>query len=60
MAGKVVNSTSANDKAYEDNLRYAANRFATENIVGVIEPINNITVPGYYMNSFEKGIIFQY
>lgn len=57
MAGKVENPTSANDAVYEKNLRYATHRFTTENIVGVIEPINSITVPNYYMNSFQKGTL---
>lgn len=57
MAGKVENPTSDNDIAYEKNLRHAVNRFAAEDIVGIIEPINSITVPGYYLNNFQKGIL---
>ncbi|XP_011499503.1 PREDICTED: putative hydroxypyruvate isomerase [Ceratosolen solmsi marchali] len=56
MAGKVEERTSANDTVYEKNLRYAASRFASENIVGLIEPINSITIPTYYMNSFQKAV----
>lgn len=55
MAGKVEKTTTDNDAVYESNLRYAASRFATENIVGLIEPINNITIPNYYLNNFQKG-----
>lgn len=58
MAGKVENPTSANDAVYEKNLKYAVGRFASEDIVGLIEPINSITVPHYYMNNFQKGILF--
>lgn len=55
MAGKVENPSLENDMAYENNLRYAAKRFEAVNIVGLIEPINNITVPNYYLNSFSRG-----
>ncbi|KAJ8674984.1 hypothetical protein QAD02_010770 [Eretmocerus hayati] len=56
MAGRVENPTAANDAAYEKSLRHAATKFASEGIIGVIEPINNITVPNYYMNNFEKAV----
>lgn len=56
MAGKVENPTSANDAAYENNLKYAVEKFAAENIVGLIEPINSITVPNYYLNDYKKGL----
>ena len=56
MAGKVENPTSANDTVYEDNLRYAVSRFASEGIVGLIEPINSFTVPNYYLNNFQRGM----
>ncbi|XP_014217615.1 putative hydroxypyruvate isomerase [Copidosoma floridanum] len=56
MAGKVENPTHKNDAVYESNLRYAASRFETENIMGLIEPINDITVPNYYMNNFQKAL----
>ncbi|XP_034948764.1 putative hydroxypyruvate isomerase isoform X2 [Chelonus insularis] len=56
MAGIVDNSTSANDAAYESNLRYAVEKFKTENILGLIEPINSYSVPNYYLNCYEKAI----
>ncbi|XP_001607821.1 putative hydroxypyruvate isomerase [Nasonia vitripennis] len=56
MAGKVVDATSVNDATYEKNLRYAVDRFASEQIVALIEPINSITVPNYYMNDFSKAL----
>lgn len=55
MSGKVSEATSTNDDVYEKNLSYAAEKFQKEGIVGLIEPINNIAVPNYYMNSFQKG-----
>ncbi|XP_012280286.1 putative hydroxypyruvate isomerase [Orussus abietinus] len=56
MSGKVEVSNTVNDTTYENNLKYAAERFKTENIVGLIEPINSITVPNYYLHNFEKGL----
>lgn len=55
MAGRVEVPTSLNDAVYESNLRYAVDRFMIEDIVGLIEPINSITVPNYYLSSFQKG-----
>ncbi|KZC10780.1 PREDICTED: putative hydroxypyruvate isomerase [Dufourea novaeangliae] len=56
MSGKVNQPTSVNDDVYEKSLLYAAEKFQKEGILGVIEPINSISVPNYYMNSFEKGL----
>nr|XP_031826983.1 putative hydroxypyruvate isomerase [Nomia melanderi]XP_031826984.1 putative hydroxypyruvate isomerase [Nomia melanderi] len=56
MSGKVNDPTHVNDDVYEKNLLYAVEKFQKEGITGVIEPINSITVPNYYMNSFEKGL----
>lgn len=58
MSGKVPTPTSVNDQTYENNLRYAAQKFEGEGILGLIEPINKYSVPDYYMNSFEKGLHF--
>lgn len=56
MSGKVSQVLPINDDVYEKNLLYAVKNFQREGIVGLIEPINNITVPNYYMNSFQKGL----
>lgn len=56
MSGKVEKPSVENDNVYENNLLYATQRFKEEGFVGVIEPINNITVPNYYMNNFSKGL----
>lgn len=56
MSGKVNQANTVNDNVYLNNLSYAAEKFQKENIVGLIEPINNITVPNYYMNSFQQGL----
>ncbi|XP_017760024.1 PREDICTED: putative hydroxypyruvate isomerase [Eufriesea mexicana] len=56
MSGKVNEVTITNDDVYIKNLLYAVEKFQKEEIVALIEPINNITVPNYYMNSFQKGL----
>lgn len=56
MSGKVESPTEINDSTYETNLRFAVEKFQAEDIVALIEPINSITVPNYYLNSFEKGL----
>ncbi|XP_033338504.1 hydroxypyruvate isomerase-like protein Gip [Megalopta genalis] len=56
MSGNVNKPTSANDNAYENNLLYAVEKFKTEEIVGLVEPISSAAAPNYYMNSFEKGL----
>ncbi|XP_075984403.1 hydroxypyruvate isomerase-like protein Gip [Anticarsia gemmatalis] len=56
MAGKLENPTSQNWDTYENNLKYAADVLRSENIVGVIEPINPYSVPGYFLNDFHKAL----
>ncbi|XP_017785523.1 PREDICTED: putative hydroxypyruvate isomerase [Nicrophorus vespilloides] len=55
MAGNVAKPTPKNDVCYIENLRMAAKMLEANNIMGVIEPINNHTVPDYYLNSYEKA-----
>lgn len=56
MAGKINGPvTQAHHDTYEKNLKFAANRLEKENIIGVIEPISVQGVPGYYLNSYERG-----
>lgn len=57
MAGKVDQISAENDEVYIKNLRYASKILQDENILGIIEPINGYSVPGYYMNSYDKGNI---
>ncbi|XP_020706690.1 putative hydroxypyruvate isomerase isoform X2 [Athalia rosae] len=56
MSGKVESPTELNDSTYESNLRYAVEKLQTEDIIALIEPINNITVPNYYLNNFDKAL----
>lgn len=57
MSGTVVSPTIDNDTVYEKNLLHAIEKCQQEDIVVVIEPINNYSVPNYYMNNFRKGDI---
>lgn len=56
MAGNI--NEPANDlhwSVYESNLKYAADELKKNDLIGLIEPINNHTVPKYFMNSYDKG-----
>lgn len=39
----------------ESNLRLVLPELEKRNIVGLIEPINNQTVPGYILNNYDLG-----
>ncbi|XP_054277910.1 putative hydroxypyruvate isomerase [Macrosteles quadrilineatus] len=56
MAGKVTSPSEENIRVYEENLIYASSLLKENNIVGVIEPINSISIPGYYLNSYRKAL----
>ncbi|XP_065566381.1 putative hydroxypyruvate isomerase isoform X2 [Artemia franciscana] len=56
MSGKIFSSKivdSAMSDIYFENLSLAADLLEEERLIGLIEPINNRTVPGYFMNSFK-------
>lgn len=55
MSGKVEQRSVENDVVYLSNLSYAVKELEKAKIVGLIEPINNYSVPHYYMNSYDKG-----
>lgn len=56
MSGKVIGPcTQQNDEAYLHNLQRASKKLEQNDIIGLIEPINSITVPGYYLNDYGKG-----
>lgn len=60
MAGKVNGPTTAqNDATYLSNLKMAATILEKNNLLGVIEPINQYSVPGYYLSCYEKGKLFR-
>ena len=41
---------------YIDNLRWAADRLASEGITAIIEPINTRDIPGYYLNTTAQAM----
>uniref|UniRef100_A0A1A9W2P7 Putative hydroxypyruvate isomerase n=1 Tax=Glossina brevipalpis TaxID=37001 RepID=A0A1A9W2P7_9MUSC len=40
---------------YEDNLKYAVKELEQNELMGLIEPINNYSVPSYFMNNYETA-----
>lgn len=55
MAGKLDLVTPKNWETYESNLKYAADVLKKDNLVGVIEPINQHSVPKYFLSDYNKG-----
>ncbi|XP_068239293.1 putative hydroxypyruvate isomerase isoform X2 [Palaemon carinicauda] len=41
---------------FESNLRHAVNRLVTEGIIGLIEPINPVSTPGYFLNNYPTAV----
>lgn len=58
MAGKLENATTKNWETYENNLRYAADALKKSNLLGVIEPINQHSVPKYFLSDYGKGKVY--
>ncbi|XP_059219379.1 putative hydroxypyruvate isomerase [Stomoxys calcitrans] len=57
MSGLVKTSSREEHLAtYVANLKYAAGVLEKENIVGVIEPINQYSVPSYFMNCYDMAV----
>uniref|UniRef100_A0A6M2DPN0 Putative hydroxypyruvate isomerase n=1 Tax=Xenopsylla cheopis TaxID=163159 RepID=A0A6M2DPN0_XENCH len=57
MSGKIVGErTEKNDEAYLSNISRAVKKLEENSIIGLIEPINNITVPDYYMNNYDQAL----
>jgi len=52
MSGTVENPCSVNHETYEKNIRWATQIFEKEQIVGLVEPINQRSVPSYYLSSY--------
>lgn len=55
MAGKIDDMATASWEIYEKNLKYAASKLEKESIIGVIEPINQHSVPKYFLSDYGKG-----
>lgn len=60
MAGTVSNKNAENEhlKTYIANLKKASDVLSSNNLTGVIEPINGYVIPGYFLNSYIKGKLF--
>lgn len=56
MSGKLESLTNENRETFIANLKYAAPFLEKEGIVGVIEPINNYSVPGYFLQDYNFAI----
>ncbi|CAK1545583.1 unnamed protein product [Leptosia nina] len=55
MAGQLNDVTQKNWDVYESNLKYAADELKKYNLLGVIEPINQHSVPSYFLSDFGKA-----
>ena len=58
MAGKKIEGVGREEatQIFLDNLRRAIPLLEAAGVVGLIEPINPWSVPGYNMDSFEDGV----
>ncbi|KHN73455.1 Putative hydroxypyruvate isomerase [Toxocara canis] len=54
MAG-VIGVNDETKLTYVENIRAASRRFAKDDITCLIEPINHISIPGYFLSSYEQG-----
>lgn len=55
MSGKIDPNTQGSEETLKQNLRFATGTLQEHGIVGLIEPINHYSVPGYFLNNFELG-----
>lgn len=49
---------NAHVRTLEANLQHAVSRLVEENITGLIEPINPVSIPGYFLNNYDTGSIW--
>lgn len=58
MSGKIESGeiTCEHRDTFIENLKYAASHLERENIIGVIEPINHYSVPGYFLHDYKYAI----
>ena len=55
MSGKASPDCPASESTLVANLRSSIELLKEADIVGLIEPINNFSVPGYFLNNFDVG-----
>lgn len=57
MSGKLDHApTKEHHETFVANLKYAAGFLEKENLIGVIEPINHYSVPGYFLHDYKYAI----
>lgn len=57
MSGKLDQApTKEHHETFVANLKYAAGFLEKENLIGVIEPINHYSVPGYFLHDYKYAI----
>lgn len=57
MSGKLEHApTKAHHETFLSNLKYAAAHLEQANLIGVLEPINQYSVPGYFLSDFSYAI----
>lgn len=57
MSGKLEHAPSKEyHETFISNLKYAASHLEREGVIGVIEPINPYSVPGYFLNNYSYAI----
>lgn len=57
MSGKLEHPpTDEHRETFKSNLKYAATQLEHEDIIGVIEPINHYSVPGYFLNDYKFAV----
>lgn len=57
MSGKLDQPpTKEHQETFLSNLKYAASHLESESVVGVIEPINHYSVPGYFLHDFNFAV----
>jgi len=55
MSGRPGRDTPGSSESLLQNLRAALPILEENEIVGLIEPINNYSVPGYFLNNYDTG-----
>lgn len=43
-------------ETYSENVRFAAEKLKTHDLLCLIEPINKYTIPGYHLNSYDQAM----
>ena len=55
MSGKPSSDFPGSEETLRENLKNSIQILEESKIVGLIEPINPFSVPGYFLNDFDMG-----